>query len=382
MTGGGSGGHITPILAVAHELKKLQPSCRIVYIGQKGDNLSDVPEKNGDIDKVYKISSGKFRRYHKAGIWQSLDVSTNVKNIRDAFRVVVGVLQSYRLLGKLQPDAIFVKGALGVPVGLAASARHIPIMTHDSDAVPGLAHRIIARWVTIHATALPKEYYNYSPENTEVVGVPVSDNYKSVNQEQQNIFKKEIKLDKYKQVLLITGGGQGATAINSAAVDIMPKLLEEHKDLVVVHFLGRANEDKVSRQYNSALTEEEKGRVVTKAFVEDFYHYSGAADLIIGRAGATNLAEFAIQGKACVIIPSPHLVGGHQLQNAKALAEQDAIKLVNEADGNDALFKIVNKLLDSDEERKKLATNLHRFASPDAAKKLAVSLLNLRDNKQ
>ncbi len=378
MTGAGSGGHITPILAVAHELKQLSPDSKIIFIGQKGHSLSDIPEKSEDIDKVYNIHAGKFRRYHNAGFAQLIDIPTLIKNIRDIFLILIGTLQGYFLLGKIKPDAIFIKGGyIGVPVGLGAAARHIPYLTHDSDSIPGLANRIIARWAALHTTALPKEYYPYSPENTEMVGVPISADYKPVSSDQKESFKKSLGLEKYKKILLVTGGGQGAVAINEMVVAMLSGLLKEQKELAVIHFVGRNNESEMMQKYNSVLTVEEKSRVVIKTWAQDFYRYSGAADLIIARAGATNMAEFAAQGKACIVIPNPFLVSGHQLKNAQALANENAIEVVTEDQDPDSLRKVVEKLLNSSEKRKELGTNFHKTAIHDSAKRLAVLLLGL-----
>jgi UDP-N-acetylglucosamine--N-acetylmuramyl-(pentapeptide) pyrophosphoryl-undecaprenol N-acetylglucosamine transferase len=175
VTGAGSGGHITPVLAVAHELKKQQEDIRIVYIGQKGDSLADVPAADQNIDEVFLIQAGKLRRYHGEGWRQLLDLPTMWKNIRDAGRVVVGLFQSFNLLRKIRPEVIFIKGGfVGVPVGLAAAVLRIPYITHDSDALPGLANRIIAPWAKKHAVGLPKEVYSYPPDKTITVGVPLA----------------------------------------------------------------------------------------------------------------------------------------------------------------------------------------------------------------
>lgn len=151
VTGGGSGGHITPILAVVHELRQLSPKAEIIYVGQTGDDLLDVPAHDPNIASVVAIRAGKFRRYHGEGWKQLFDVVTLCKNLRDAVWVLIGLWQSFWLLGRLRPDVIFVKGGfVGVPVGLAAALRGIPYVTHDSDALPGLANRIIARWAKVH----------------------------------------------------------------------------------------------------------------------------------------------------------------------------------------------------------------------------------------
>src|ERR1035438_5722090 len=137
LTGGGSGGHITPLLAVAHELKQLQPEVHLVYIGQRGDSLSDIPANHSDIDQVFSVRSGKFRRYSGEGLKQVVDIPTILKNFRDVGRVSKGYFESHRLLKKIKPDVIFIKGgSSGVPVGLAAASLHIPFVIHDSDAVP------------------------------------------------------------------------------------------------------------------------------------------------------------------------------------------------------------------------------------------------------
>src|SRR6266542_6902052 len=121
LTGGGSGGHITPLLAVAHELKNQDPQIAITYIGQKGDGLADIPAQDPNIDTVKLVHAGKFRRYHGEGWRQLLDIPTMLKNIRDAVLVLAGIWESFWLLKTLRPDVVFVKGGfVGVPVGLAA----------------------------------------------------------------------------------------------------------------------------------------------------------------------------------------------------------------------------------------------------------------------
>ena len=120
LTGAGSGGHITPILALAKELKLQKPDAKLIYVGQTGDKLGDIPANDPNIDVVYTIRAGKLRRYHGEGLKQLLDLLTWFKNIRDFFYLLIGMVQSRRLLKRLQPDIIFIKGGfVGVPIGLA-----------------------------------------------------------------------------------------------------------------------------------------------------------------------------------------------------------------------------------------------------------------------
>jgi UDP-N-acetylglucosamine--N-acetylmuramyl-(pentapeptide) pyrophosphoryl-undecaprenol N-acetylglucosamine transferase len=380
VTGGGSGGHITPILAVAHEIKLLQPTVSIAYIGQKGDSLADVPARDPNIDQLYSVSAGKFRRYHGEGLRQFLDIKTMYLNVRDAFRVVAGIFQSWRLLRKLRPDMIFVKGGfVGVPVGLAAAWLHIPFITHDSDAIPGLANRIIARWARKHAVALPAEAYAYNKAKTVTVGVPVKAEYQLVTPELKQAYRQELHLPTEARVLFIIGGGLGAQRINQAIVSAMPGLMAQFTDLWVIHGAGRANEEAVRSQYQALLKSDETQRVTVVGFLHDVYRYSGAADVIITRAGATNLAEFAVQGKACIVIPSPFLTGGHQLKNAKYLEAQQATEQVSEAELEahpEVLAERVSALLSDSARQTALGQKFTAFGHPNAAKELAALIIS------
>jgi UDP-N-acetylglucosamine--N-acetylmuramyl-(pentapeptide) pyrophosphoryl-undecaprenol N-acetylglucosamine transferase len=384
LTGGGSGGHITPILAVAAELKRRHPRVRTVYIGQTGDKLGDVPVKDEHIDEVYSVRAGKFRRYHGEGWRQLLDLPTMFQNSRDFFYVLAGFRQSRKLLKELQPDIIFVKGGfVGVPVGLAAARLHIPYITHDSDAIPGLANRIIARWADRHAVALPKDVYSYPANKTVTTGIPLRRDFVPVTAALRKQYRQAIDVPAQAKLLFIIGGGLGAQRINRAMAEAVPHLLGEFKDLYVAHGSGRANEAETKHLYESSLSEAEQGRVRVYGYLDDVYRYSGAADVIITRAGATNLAEFAQQGRACVVIPSPFLTGGHQLKNARYLADKGAALVLNEAelmDDPNRLAKQVSRLLADPDRQRRLGANLAEFARPEAAAALAELLLERAQN--
>jgi UDP-N-acetylglucosamine--N-acetylmuramyl-(pentapeptide) pyrophosphoryl-undecaprenol N-acetylglucosamine transferase len=380
LTGGGtSAGHITPSLAVAHELKQLNPTVETIYIAQTGDSLADIPKEHAAIDKVFSVRAGKFRRYHGAGISQVFDIPTVVKNIRDIWWFGIGILQSYFLLRKLNPDCIFMKGGyVGAPVGLAAAWLHIPYITHDSDALPGLANRIVARWAVLHAVALPKETYPYPQSKTVTVGVPVQADFKPVTEALQKQYLQEIGLEKYGKLLFVTGGGQGSKRLNDAVVSVIPGLLHQFNDLVVVHVAGQTQEQLVRDMYEKLIDEVDRDRVVIKGFLSGLYRYSGAANVVVTRAGATTLAEFAVQHKACVIVPNPFLTGGHQLLNAQVLADRHAAVCISEQELNNnskSLEVAISNILGDDKEQRELGEQLAKLAHPGAAKELAMVLL-------
>lgn len=367
-------------MAVANELKKIDPNTRVIFIGQKGDPFGRRLEKSDFIDESIFISAGKFRRYHGAGLKQLLDIGTILKNTFDFFKFLIGTIQAYFVLGRIKPDVIFVKGGyIGVPVGLAAAVRHINFITHDSDTMPGLANRIIAKWAAKHATGMPKEFYDYPKDKTVYVGVPISSSYSKVDSMQQDSFKNQLGIKTDSKLILFTGGGLGSKALNDALLAIVETLLQKYPDTTLINIAGKDHEDSLSNQYLRVLKQNDRERVIIKGFVEDMYKYSGAADLIISRAGATNLAEFAAQAKPCIIIPSPYLVGGHQLKNAKALAEMGAIEVLDENNLKTNPMKLldsISTLMDSDKRRLTLSENLFKIARNDAAEDLAKLILN------
>ncbi len=380
LTGAGSGGHITPILAVASELKRLQPDVRLVYIGQRGDKLGDIPAEHPAFDDVFTVRAGKFRRYHGEGLRQLLDIPTLLLNARDALYVVIGIYQSWRLLRRVRPAVIFIKGGfVGVPVGLAAAGLDIPYITHDSDAIPGLANRIIGRWAVRHAVALPAEVYSYPRDTTVTTGIPLQAEFKPVTAKLKRQYRAKLKLPTEAKVLFVIGGGLGSQRVNQAVIAAVPHLLREFPDLHVLHAAGRGNEKDSMAAYGRELSSSEQGRIKVYDFIKDVYLYSGAADVIITRAGATNLAEFALQGKACIVVPSSFLAGGHQLKNAQYLAKQGAALVIAETDlmvDSNRLARQASGLLRDVKRRDKLSAKFKVFAKPSATTELAHLILD------
>ncbi len=377
LTGGGSGGHITPILAVAKELKSLKPDSTIIYIGQKGDELADLPKNDSNIDKVYSVRAGKYRRYHGDGIKQFFDIPTIAKNLRDLVYILVGFLQSWRLMRKIRPDIIFSRGGyVSVPVAWGGKICNVPYITHDSDSTPSLANRIIARGAKLHAVALPEDLYPYPRDKTITVGVPIGSEYQPVDHAKQQDFKQQIHMPSDSKVLLVTGGGNGAQQLNSSVVAAAKQLLINYPKLHIIHFSGRKLEQQVQQGYEQVLDAKDIDRVLVKGYATDHYRYSGAADIILARGGATSLAEIAAQGKACIVIPSPQLIWN--VKNAQTLEDMHAIVMLQEKPSSQAseLVAEVSKLLDDDSLRLHLASKISSLAKPDSASKLADLILN------
>ena len=364
-------------MSLARALKNANPSCQLIYIGLKGEKIGLSDKRFGVFDQISFVSSGKFRRYHGESLLSHLlDVKTLLLNLRDVFKVLWGTLRAFWLLGRYKPVLVFSKGGyVVVPVGMAARLRGITLVTHDSDAVPGLANRIIGRWARLHATGMPPQYYPYAKDSVVHTGIPVDERVKPVDEGLQKKLKKQIDLPSDCLMLLVAGGGHGSQTINELAVEIAAELLEANLLLQIVHFSGSAHQDHVAEHYMKKLGKQMPSRVRVLGFSSDFYAYSGAADVVLARAGATTIAELAIQRKAAVIIPSPFLTGGHQLKNAEELTTKTAAVVLPNDVSPQKLLTVLNDLLQNQQRREHLAHNISRLAQPDAASHLAELLL-------
>lgn len=380
LVGGGSGGHITPPLAVAHELKKRHPDTVIHYAIEKGSKFLPLPSRSKDIAVTHTVFAGKFRRYHGESFLQHLkDIPTIIKNIRDFFIFSLGLVQCIVLVGRLRPDAVFIKGGfVGVPVGLACVLWRIPYFTHDSDTVPGLANRLIARWAKVHAVGMPVEFYNYPPHKTRFVGIPISHDFRPVDHKKQRAYQASLGLETTGPVMCVTGGSLGAQRLNAAVQNVLPSLVKKFPTLHILHQTG--NTDK--NLYHD-LEPDLRSHVTEFAHVSDLYRYTGAADLVIARAGATTIAELAQQHKACLLMPNPLLTGGQQSKNAQHLEHAEAAMIITEAQALDVarFSKAIQSLLNSKHQRDILAAHIGRLAKPTAAADIAQILTHLAQGR-
>lgn len=280
-------------------------------------------------------------------------------------------------MSKFKPDVVFSKGSfVAVPVGFAAKLRHVPIVTHDSDTVSGLANRIVGRWAQIHATGMPAKYYQYPESSVRFIGIPLDPRVKKVTPKLQKEAKQALKIPPDAQIFVISGGGNGSQHLNELILAVAAPLLETNLALHIIHITGNLHQESVARTYRQRLPKPLQKRVSTIGFTSDFYNLITAADLVLGRAGATTIAELAVAGKACILVPAPFLTGGHQLKNAEALAAADAAVVLDDSVQADELLAIINELLNDGRRRSELANNLSGLAKADAAAKLANLILS------
>lgn len=312
---------------------------------------------------VHRIYAGKLRRYHGISILrQLLDIQTTLLNFRDAFFILIGIIQTFYYAMKWQPDVIFTKGGfVCLPAGIVARILGIPLVTHDSDMRPGLTNRIISRWASAIATGAPIENYPYDPKKTHFVGVPIDSSFRPFTLSEQLEARHEYGfIDIERPLVVATGGGLGARRINEAIVAIAPELT---KHANILHITGQRN-------YNDVVASAPE---LHEYEIVPFIHTGmvkvlGAADVVVTRASATTLLELAGLAKPTIAIPSAVL--GDQLKNGNAYAEAGAVILCEETTfvGNpQKLSELILSLLRNSKKRQELSQRIHQLARPHAA---------------
>lgn len=319
--------------------------------------------------RVDVIAAGKLRRYANLKWWYRWFspwhiIHTHIPNLIDGFRIMAGFIQSLVKLRLWRPDVVFCKGGyVSLPVGLVAHLYHIPLVIHDSDTVPGLTNRVLAKYADAIGTGAPVENYPAYPRaKTKFIGIPVRAEVRSVTNQQRTKLKRQLVLDVERPLVLAMGGGLGAVAINQAMAANASRLMKLGSEVVLLAGRGRtvelAAQDQLTRRYFH-----------TYQFSDQVTALEQAATVVVTRAGATTMAELAAIGVPTIIIPSPYLAGDHQTKNAAVYQRAGAAVVLNEfavAKQPELLYQAIAQLLDDEPRRRQLAANLHKFAKPNA----------------
>lgn len=376
LVGGGSGGHITPLIAIASEIKIQRKNLEVAVISERLGVFNHLFEGAKDIDDLYLINAGKFRRYYGRSFFRHFfDAETFLLNIRDLFKLIFGVIESFWLLIRIRPNIIFIKGGyVGVPVGLVARLLRIPYITHDSDAKPGLTNRLIGRKAAFNAVGMPPSNYRYKQEKIIYVGVPIADEFTNQHSHRRLKKRQDLDLTQHDFLLLITGGSNGARRMDKLAHSVLKNLLNKNPRLHIVHQVGKENED-IYLDYPAHL----HSRIRIASFLKPLSSFVAASDAVISRAGATAISEIGAMGKPLIIIPNPYLSGGHQLKNAELFSKDNSAIVVDEhlALENPRILAVeIQRLIDDSSLRSRLGEKLHKKTKKNASTKIAELLIN------
>lgn len=337
--------------------------------------------------RVRRIPAGKFHRYanwHFKDYFTHLDITLKdlvFGNLLGFLGFLGGIITVFaRLLPKSsRPDIIFLKGGyVCLPVGLIAKLFRIPYIIHESDAVFGLANRLLMKKAKKVAFGTPvSEEMQKEHPNFVWTGIPVGPEFKPVSATKQLSLKKAFSFNTDKPLVVITGGSQGSENINEATRQILPELLKftsvalvagrkHYEDMVDLK--KYENWDKASLESNFRMWE----------FNTTMDELMGAADVVVSRAGATTIAELAALKKAIILIPFARLPGAHQTKNAKRLEDSGAAAVIDDAkmlEKPEVLLEEIRHLVKSPRVRSDMADKLSEEARSDAAKRLANLIL-------
>lgn len=377
LVGGGSGGHIWPAAQVSQELLDLGLRLDLQFWCDSKTKIMAQKAFEGQAVKVRSISAGKFRRYHHLKWWQNLHPGILGPNILDLLKIILGFCQALIRLLIWRPAVVFAKGGfVCLPVGLVASLLGIKLVIHDSDTVPGVTNRILARFAVRIATGYPVKFYDYSLEKAVFTGIPTRKSLqKRPNRAELTKLRKELKLPVDQKVVLVTGGGLGAQILNRAILDQASKIKATVVLVVGEHDLRRAQD---------YLSSNPAKNVRLFDFLSNLDQYILASDLVVARAGATTIAELSVAAKPVILVPNPRLTGGHQISNANLIKKQQAGWVIEEGSIEKRPVRLVSQIDRSlkalgSKEAKQMTANLAAVSRPQAAKHIAEVILSLID---
>ena len=321
------------------------------------------------------ILAGKYRRNPGKSLLENLkDVPSIVLNARDVGLSTAGVAQSLKILREFRPDVVFAKGGfVALPVATAAKILGIPVVAHESDVSPGIGSKAVSKWAEVMAVGFPVELYGDKlGDRLQFTGNPVRPEI--LKGDPKKGLKQAFGAGKTKAdpVLLVVGGSQGAQSVNDAVLKGLSELTQSYR---VIHVAGQHNREEAesyAKELGIPAARYHAFGFVDATVLADLY---AASDLAISRAGANTIAELAALRKPVILIPNSQMAA-HQVVNAKRLDRAGAAELISEENlSPEHLLKVVNKLHKSPGKLKHLGDKLGDFNVPDAADKLARTLM-------
>jgi UDP-N-acetylglucosamine--N-acetylmuramyl-(pentapeptide) pyrophosphoryl-undecaprenol N-acetylglucosamine transferase len=349
LTGGGTGGHIYPALAIARAVREKHPDVEIGYIGTDNGLESKIVPKEEGI-QFFTVEIQGFRR------------SLSWENVNTVRKFIRAVSKSKEYIKKFQPDVVVGTGGyVSGPAVFAAHQLNIPTMIHEQNAVLGLTTKFLSRFADVVAVSLEdtskqltsakKVVYTGNPRATEVIR---ADRQKG---------RESLGIAENVPVVLIFGGSRGAKAINQAVLSMLPKL-SSLPGVRFVYVTGEVHYQDITSKINGS----KYPNLDIRPFVYNMPDVLATTDLVVARAGASTLAELTALGLPSILIPSPYVTNNHQEANARVLEEQGAARLLLERDcSGESLWNQMEALILDPEERKKMSEQARSLGRPEAA---------------
>ncbi len=365
LTAGGTGGHIVPLLAVADQLLKVgQGDLSLEFIGPDNNFVSEFKKRG---IRVNKIASAKIRRYF------------SVKNLIDIPKFIWSIFQALVKMYFIMPDVVFSKGGPGsFPVVLAAKFYFIPVVIHESDAVPSLNSRLSSKFADRIAVSFRKTMNYFPKEKVFLSGKPLNDTFLDhwLTQEQA---KEYFDFDPEEPLIFVMGGSQGAQRINDVVIDNLERVLG---DFQVYHQVGESNVESVQGDVEPILKRlpvslRKKYQFVSFLEEDDYKFAFNAADIVVSRAGSA-IFDIAVFGKPSVLIPLEESANDHQKINAYEYAGNGGAIVIEESNLDiDIILSQIKKILEDSKKLENMKEAAKSFARPGADNMIVQEIINI-----
>ncbi len=348
ISGGGTGGHIFPAIAIADCLKKRYPQANILFIGA---------ENRMEMDRVPKAG------YPIEGLWISgFKRELSLDNLSFPFKLISSMLKARKILKRFKPDVVIgVGGFASGPTMKTAASMGIPIVIQEQNSYPGITNKIVAKKAAKICVAYENMEQWFPKDKIVLTGNPLRNNIVPMDDRREEGVKF-FGLDPEKKTILLVGGSQGALGINRGISAQLASFKEN--DYQMIWQTG-------NHYYEKALKEvEENGlqdRIKCTVFIDRMDLAYAAADVVISRAGAMSISELSLLNKAVVFVPLPTAAEDHQTKNAMSLVNAKAAMIVKNSETERELLPAVFELLKDEQKQNEMKGNIARFARPDAA---------------
>jgi undecaprenyldiphospho-muramoylpentapeptide beta-N-acetylglucosaminyltransferase len=351
LSGGGTGGHIYPAIAIADELKKRYPDAEFLFVGANDRmEMQRVPQAG------YSIKGLQI-----AGIQRKL----SLKNLLLPFKLLKSLYQARQIIQKFQPDAVIGTGGYAsAPTLKAAQWLKVPYFIQEQNSFAGITNK----WVSKKANKIFVAYQNmekfFPKAKIQITGNPIREGLTTIQDKNKNAFES-FSLDENKFTLLVLGGSLGAKSINQLISSNLSFFQEN--EVQILWQCGKFYYD----EYKEKQTE----MVQVRPFIENMNDAYAVADVIISRAGASSVSELCVVGKPVIFVPSPNVAEDHQTKNAQAIADEKAAILIKETELKDNFQKIFLEIFNDKEKRKILSENIKALAKPNATKQIVDEII-------
>ena len=365
-TCGGTAGHVNPALAVAGRLRELLPDCEVLFLGAQGMMEMDLVPREG-----YEI-----RPLRITNIARGHDMAAIGHNLRTAGNVLSSLAESRRIIREFRPDVVIGTGGyVCYPVLTAAASLGVPTLVHESNALPGLTTRMLARHVDRILVGFEESRRHYpEPDKVLVTGTPVRGAFGSYTKE---TARRELGLDPSMPLVVSVWGSLGSGHMNKTMLALLP-LLRGQKEFCMIHAIGSRDKAEFDKGVHALGLQPADCGVDAREYIYDMPRVMAAADLILCRAGASTLAELCYMGKPVVIVPSPNVTDNHQEKNARVLERAGGAKVLLEGEFDaESFLGTIRALLRDEEQLRGMSSAMASLSVPDATERIADVALSM-----